>query len=79
MCALTTFALPTVASVAEKQMVESFDAKYCSLHVRESNYGAFHLYRDTLKFTYVARWRGGVGVANAQRGQARVGVQDPWP
>ena len=36
-------------------MVESFDAKYCSLHVRESNFGAFHLYRDTLKFTCVAQ------------------------
>lgn len=34
----------------EKAMVESFDAKYVCLHVRESNFGAFHLYKDTLKF-----------------------------
>lgn len=40
--------LMTAAQVA---MVEAFDAKYVSLHVRESNYSAFHLYKDTLKFT----------------------------
>jgi hypothetical protein len=32
-------------------MVELYGAKYVSLHVRETNYAAFHLYRDTLKFT----------------------------
>jgi len=32
-------------------MVELFNAKYISLHVRETNFAAFHLYRDTLKFT----------------------------
>jgi hypothetical protein len=31
-------------------MVELYGAKYVSLHVRETNYAAFHLYRDTLKF-----------------------------
>lgn len=35
---------------AERAMVECHRAKYCSLHVRETNYAAFHLYRDTLKF-----------------------------
>ena len=32
-------------------MVELYGAKYVSLHVRETNYAAFHLYRDTLRFT----------------------------
>lgn len=32
-------------------MVEVYGAKYVSLHVRETNYAAFHLYRDTLHFT----------------------------
>jgi peptide alpha-N-acetyltransferase len=31
-------------------MVESFGAKYVSLHVRISNKAALHLYRDTLQF-----------------------------
>lgn len=31
-------------------MVESFGAKYVSLHVRVSNVAALHLYRDTLQF-----------------------------
>jgi peptide alpha-N-acetyltransferase len=31
-------------------MVELFSARYISLHVRETNFAAFHLYRDTLKF-----------------------------
>lgn len=31
-------------------MVECHKAKYCSLHVRRTNYAAFHLYKDTLKF-----------------------------
>jgi hypothetical protein len=31
-------------------MVESFGAKYVSLHVRVSNKAALHLYRDTLQF-----------------------------
>ena len=31
-------------------MVESFNAKYVSLHVRKSNRAALHLYQQTLKF-----------------------------
>lgn len=31
-------------------MVEVYNAQYVSLHVRQSNFAAFHLYRDTLKF-----------------------------
>lgn len=31
-------------------MVENFKAHYVSLHVRESNRAALHLYRDTLGF-----------------------------
>ena len=31
-------------------MVENFQAQYVSLHVRESNRAALHLYRDTLGF-----------------------------
>jgi len=34
-------------------MVENYDAKYVSLHVRKSNRAALSLYRDTLNFTYV--------------------------
>ncbi|TID30431.1 hypothetical protein CANINC_000942 [Pichia inconspicua] len=43
--------------IAEKLMrqclfalCETFQAEYVSLHVRESNAGALHLYRDTLEF-----------------------------
>ncbi|KAI9892227.1 MAG: N-terminal acetyltransferase A complex catalytic subunit ard1 [Vezdaea aestivalis] len=36
---------------AEKAMVETFGAKYVSLHVRVSNVAALHLYRDTLGFS----------------------------
>jgi hypothetical protein len=44
-------------------MVESFGAEYVSLHVREGNVAAIHLYRKTLKYQYVlwcdgALWRG---------------------
>eukprot|EP00124_Ichthyophonus_hoferi_P004298 Ihof_evm4s457 gene=Ihof_evmTU4s457 len=35
---------------ASLSMVEAFGAKYVSLHVRESNRAALHLYRDTLGF-----------------------------
>jgi len=31
-------------------MLELYNAAYISLHVRETNFAAFHLYRDTLKF-----------------------------
>lgn len=37
----------------ERAMVENYDAKYVSLHVRKSNRAALSLYRDTLNFTYV--------------------------
>jgi N-alpha-acetyltransferase 10/11 len=33
-------------------MVENYDAKYVSLHVRKSNRAALSLYRDTLGFMY---------------------------
>lgn len=39
-------------------MVENYDAKYVSLHVRKSNRAALSLYRDTLKFTYRPQKRG---------------------
>lgn len=35
-------------------LCENFKAEYVSLHVRESNRGALHLYRDTLKFTVLS-------------------------
>ena len=35
---------------AQRDMQTSFKAHYVSLHVRESNYAAFHLYRDTLGY-----------------------------
>jgi len=35
---------------SQRAMVESFGAKYVSLHVRVSNKAALHLYRDTLQF-----------------------------
>ena len=34
-------------------MVEVYDAKYCSLHVRETNEAAKHLYTKTLQFKCV--------------------------
>ncbi len=34
-------------------MVEAFSAEYVSLHVRKSNYAAFHLYTETLHYEYV--------------------------
>ena len=36
---------------AHRQMVEVFDAVYCSLHVRETNYAAIQLYNNTLGYT----------------------------
>jgi len=35
---------------AQASMVETFDAKHVSLHVRKSNMGALHLYKDTLGY-----------------------------
>lgn len=40
-------------------MQESFEARYVSLHVRESNRAAFHLYKTTLG--YKVRWDCGSG------------------
>ncbi|XP_063901432.1 N-alpha-acetyltransferase 11-like [Zophobas morio] len=38
---------------ASKAMIDNFQADYMSLHVRESNRAALHLYRDTLNFEVV--------------------------
>ena len=35
---------------ASRAMVENFNAKYVSLHVRVSNRAALHLYQNTLGF-----------------------------
>lgn len=35
---------------AARSMVECFNARYVSLHVRKSNRAALHLYQNTLKF-----------------------------
>lgn len=35
---------------AQRDMADSFKAKFVSLHVRRSNYGAYHLYTDTLGY-----------------------------
>lgn len=40
-------------TASQRAMVEVYGAKYCSLHVRESNYAAYHLYKDTLGFECV--------------------------
>jgi N-alpha-acetyltransferase 10/11 len=40
--------------IIERSMVENYDAKYVSLHVRKSNRAALSLYRDTLQFSYFA-------------------------
>jgi ribosomal protein S18 acetylase RimI-like enzyme len=37
-------------NAAQRSMIEAFDSKYVSLHVRKSNYAAFHLYSETLKY-----------------------------
>ena len=37
-------------TASQRAMVECHGAKYCSLHVRQGNFAAFHLYKDTLKF-----------------------------
>ncbi|ANB13058.1 Ard1p [Sugiyamaella lignohabitans] len=38
---------------ALRALVESYGAQYVSLHVRQSNKAAIHLYRETLKFELV--------------------------
>merc|ERR1712130_27011 len=35
---------------SEKQMMDVYDADYVSLHVRETNHAAYHLYSNSLKF-----------------------------
>lgn len=35
---------------SQRAMIENYDAKFCSLHVRKSNRAALQLYRDNLKF-----------------------------
>ncbi len=35
---------------AHARMIEAFDCKYCSLHVRYTNMAAFHLYSKTLGY-----------------------------
>lgn len=35
---------------SQRAMLECFDAKYASLHVRKSNRAAFHLYTETLAY-----------------------------
>ncbi|KTF76731.1 hypothetical protein cypCar_00025211 [Cyprinus carpio] len=37
---------------ASRAMIENFNAKYVSLHVRKSNRAALHLYSNTLKFQF---------------------------
>ena len=37
-------------SAAQRAMLDVFNAAYCSLHVRQSNTAAFHLYTETLGF-----------------------------
>lgn len=44
---------PNMSDV-ERAMVENYDARYVSLHVRKSNRAALSLYRDTLQFAYVS-------------------------
>ena len=39
---------------AQRDMVDTFQAVYVSLHVRESNYAAFHLYTDTLGYAVLS-------------------------
>lgn len=42
----------------ERAMIDNFKAEYVSLHVRESNQAAIHLYRKTLEYQYVNCSRG---------------------
>jgi ribosomal protein S18 acetylase RimI-like enzyme len=37
-------------TLAEKTMLETFNASYVSLHVRKGNRAALHLYQETLGF-----------------------------
>ncbi|EDV25378.1 N-terminal acetyltransferase, partial [Trichoplax adhaerens] len=40
----------TLMDLSSKAMVECFNAKYVSLHVRKSNRAALHLYKNALSF-----------------------------
>ena len=46
-CGLAT----KLMKAAHARMQESFDAQYCSLHVRYTNRAAYHLYSQTLGYT----------------------------
>ena len=37
-------------TLSQRSMVEMYGAKFVSLHVRETNFAAYHLYKHTLKF-----------------------------
>jgi len=37
-------------NLSQRSMVEIYNASYVSLHVRETNFAAYHLYKDTLNF-----------------------------
>ena len=37
-------------NAAQRAMVECFDSQYVSLHVRKTNFAAFHLYTETLHY-----------------------------
>lgn len=52
-----TAATPPVRAHAgtEQAMLENFGAKYVSLHVRQSNYAAYHLYNQTLGYKCARR------------------------
>ena len=43
---------------AHRDMSESYNAEYVSLHVRRSNSAAFHLYNETLKYKINATEKG---------------------
>jgi len=37
-------------NLSQRSMVEIYNVSYVSLHVRETNFAAYHLYKDTLNF-----------------------------
>lgn len=45
----------TLMNLASRAMVENFQARYVSLHVRKSNRAALTLYTKNLGFQYVVR------------------------
>lgn len=42
--------LYSVLPLIEREMKQVFKAEYVSLHVRKSNYAAYHLYTETLGY-----------------------------